>query len=148
MSEFLSQGSVSSSILRYASTRETSSKIKSVLTSLMLTYTNILIHHLLRAGHQIWTDKFYQNLNLINFKVSDLMRSKIECTESSCISLFRTLYLLNDSEVMKGKFKLIRIKNKLDESTNNIMVNYLFMGKIQCELQIFLQEAKNKEKNY
>ena len=42
------------------------------------------------------------------------------------------MYLLNDREEMKGKFKLIRIKNKLDESTNNIMVNYLFMGKIQC----------------
>jgi len=49
---------------------------------------------------------------------------------------------------MKGKFKLVRIKNKLEDSANNIMVNYLFMGKVQCELQLSIQESKGKEKNY
>jgi hypothetical protein len=34
-----------------------SSKINAVLTSLMLQYTNALIHHLLRAGQRIYTDK-------------------------------------------------------------------------------------------
>ena len=98
----------------------------------MLNYINILIEHLLRAGQQIWTDKFSQNINLIGFRVSDIMRSKLECSESNCISLLKTMYLLDASDSMKGKFKLVRIKNKLDESTNNIMVNYLFMGKVQC----------------
>jgi hypothetical protein len=49
---------------------------------------------------------------------------------------------------MKGKFKLVRIKNKLDTPSNNIMINYLFMGKIQCELQLSIQEPKGKEKRY
>lgn len=45
---------------------------------------------------------------------------------------------------MNGKFKLVRIKNKLDDPANNIMINYLFMGKVQCELQLSTQEPKGK----
>jgi hypothetical protein len=56
--------------------------------------------------------------------------------------------MLDSSESMRGKFKLVRIKNKLDEPANNIMVNYLFMGKVQCELQLSIQEARGKEKNF
>lgn len=40
--------------------------------------------------------------------------------------------MMDDSDSMEGKFKLVRIKNKLDDPSNNIMINYLFMGKIQC----------------
>jgi hypothetical protein len=99
----------------------------------MLSYTNILIHHLLQAGERIYTvEKTWSNINLVSFRVSDLMRSKLQCNESSFISLLNTIYLLDNSECMRGKFKLIRIKNKLDDPANNIMINYLFMGKIQC----------------
>lgn len=49
---------------------------------------------------------------------------------------------------MRKKFKLVRIKNKLDDPANNIIINYLFMGKVQCELQMSIQEPKGKEKNY
>ena len=40
--------------------------------------------------------------------------------------------LLDESKAMKGKFKLVRIKNKLEDSANNIMINYMFMGKVLC----------------
>ena len=56
----------------------------------------------------------------------------------------KTLYLLDDSEDLIGKFKLVRIKNKLDDPANNIIINYLFLGKVQCELQLSIQEAKGK----
>ncbi len=82
------------------------------------------------------------------FRISDLLRTKLECNENSFICLLRTLYLLDADESMKGKFKLVRIKNKLDMPDNNIMINYLFMGKIQCELQLSIQEPKGKAKNY
>ena len=49
---------------------------------------------------------------------------------------------------MESKFKLVRIKNKLDNPANNILINYLFMGKVQCELQLSIQDQKGKEKNY
>jgi hypothetical protein len=79
--------------------------------------------------------------------VSDLLRSKLKCSEKSFITILNTMYLLDNSKEMKGKFKLVRIKNKLEEPANNIMVNYLFMGKVQCELQLSTQQPKGKEKH-
>ena len=40
--------------------------------------------------------------------------------------------MLDNSEEMRGKFKLTRIKNKLDDPSNNIIINFLFMGKVEC----------------
>jgi hypothetical protein len=114
----------------------------------MLNYLNLLIHHLLQAGKDIDIDNKRQHINLVVFRVSDLMRSKLQCTERGFISLLKTMYLLDRSDSMRDKFKLVRIKNKLDEPANNIIVNYLFMGKVQCELQLSIQEPRGKEKNY
>jgi hypothetical protein len=141
--------SIVSSVNRYTSTRQVSSKINAVFTSLMLKYVNILIHHLLKAGQMIWSDNnSFENLNLIVFRVSDLMRSKLHCTEKDFISILKTMYMLEDDERVRGKFKLLRIKNKLDDPANNIMINYVFMGRVQCELQLSIQESKGKEKSY
>ena len=71
--------SIISSINRYTETRTISSKINAVLTSLMLNYTNLLIHHLLKAGQNILTEKGYKDINLLVFRVCDLMRSKLQC---------------------------------------------------------------------
>ena len=98
----------------------------------MLSYTNTLIHHLVKAGKDIATDKKNQNINLITFKVSDLMRSKFCCSESGFINLMNIMYNLNEDPSVKKNFNLVRIKNKLNEPANNIMINYLFMGKLQC----------------
>jgi len=38
---------------RYSDTRSVASKINAVLASISLKYTNILIHHLLKAGRDI-----------------------------------------------------------------------------------------------
>jgi hypothetical protein len=115
----------------------------------MVRYTSILIDHLVRAGRDIETDKRFQDsINLVVFRVSDLLRAKFQCSEAAFITLLKTTYLLDGSEDMRGKFKLVRIKNKLDESSNNIMINYLFMGKVQCELQLSIQQPKGKEKHY
>lgn len=114
----------------------------------MVKYTSTLIHHLLRAGREILTNKREQNINLVVFRVSDLLRAKFQCSESTFINVLKTMYLLDSSEEMRKKFKLVRIKNKLDEPANNIIINFLFMGKVQCELQMSIQEPKGKEKNY
>ena len=87
-------------------------------------------------------------MNLITFHVSDLMRSKLCCSANGFINLLNTVYTLNDSSLMKGMFNLVRIKNQLDKPANNIMINYLFMGKVQCELQLSIQEPKEKFQNY
>lgn len=54
------------------------------------------------------------------------------------------MYLLDEHESMHNTFKIIRIKNKLEDPANNIIINYMFMGKIQCELQLSIQESKGK----
>ena len=90
------------------------SKINAVLTSLTKNYISVLVHHLLRAGKKIDTNRGRQDINLVVFRVSDLMRSKFECPESTFIALIKTLYLLDSSDSMDGKFKLVRIKNKLE----------------------------------
>ncbi len=80
----------------------------------MLNYTNVLIHHLLKVGEQIGTNYGIANINLVVFRVSDLLRGKLQCNESSFISLLKTMYLLDNDSEMKDKFKLVRIKSKLD----------------------------------
>ena len=49
---------------------------------------------------------------------------------------------------MGGKFKLVRIKNKLNMQDNNVLINYIFMGKVQCELQLSVQKMAEKDKHY
>jgi hypothetical protein len=105
----------------------------------MLKYTNVLIDHLLKAGQGIWTNKYWQSINLVSFRIGDLMRSKLQCNENSFIAVLQTMYMLDESKELGKMFKLVRIKNKLDQSANNIIVNYLFMGKMQCELQLSIQ---------
>ena len=106
----------------------------------MLNYTNILIDSLLKVGKKI---KIYgeedgesrsevQNISLVKFRVGDLLRSKIQSNENGFINILKTMYILDKNEKMHDKFKLIRIKNKLDDPANNIIINYLFMGKVQC----------------
>jgi len=64
----------------------------------MVDYLSVLIHHLIQAGKDISHPTTYQtigNLNFIVFKVSDLMRAKFKCSESSFITLLKTMYLLD-----------------------------------------------------
>ena len=42
------------------------------------------------------------------------------------------MYLLDSRESMQSQFKIVNIRNKLDGPANNIMINYLFKGKVQC----------------
>jgi hypothetical protein len=131
-----SEGESNYMVHRYSHTRSVASKINAILASISLKYVNILIHHLLKAGKDIestgiGTQK-RKNINLVVFRISDLMRAKLQCSETSFITLLKTFYLLDNSDKMKGKFKLVRIKNKLDDAANNIMINYIFKGKILC----------------
>ena len=125
-----------SSINKFTQTTTLSSKISTVLTSMMLKYTSILIHHLLKAGRHIFVAKnsslVYENVNLITLNANDLMRSRYQCSEKSFITLLKTLYTLDNGEDMQSKFKIVRISNNLKTQANSIVVNYLFMGKVQC----------------
>ena len=132
----------------FSHTYTLSQKINIILTSFIRQYLNILIHHLLLAGQNINGDsqgrnRMY-NINLVSLRISDLLRSKFKCSDSGFISLLHTMYMMDDNKAMKSKFKLVRVKNKLGEPAKNIIINYLFMGKVQCELQLSVQQPKSK----
>ena len=55
----------------------------------------------------------------------------------------KTLYNMDENDNSKF-FKLVRIKNKLDSRDNNVLVNFMFMGKVQCEMQISTQNLGGK----
>lgn len=75
------QDKVSSCVGRYAEARSVASKINAVLTHHMLIYVNTLIHHLLKAGEKIRiNDYLYNHINLVVFRVSDLLRAKLQCS--------------------------------------------------------------------
>ena len=63
----------------------------------MVDYISVLIHHLLKAGKQIKDTESGNNcdINLIIFRVSDLMRAKFQTNESGFITLVKTLYMLD-----------------------------------------------------
>lgn len=106
-------------------------------------YLCLLIDHLIKAGQSN-----FNIVNLIVFRVGDLLRSKFQCSETTFINVLNTLYLLDKNRLMENRFKLVRIKNKLNQKDNNILINYLFLGKVQCELQLSIQDLDKKDKNY
>ena len=64
----------------------------------MVEYLSALIHHLLKAGKLFDDyDRFIANVNLLVFKVSDLMRAKFKCSESSFITILKTMYILDEN---------------------------------------------------
>ena len=63
----------------------------------MVEYLSALIHHLLKAGKLMDNDSFIANVNLLVFKVSDLMRAKFKCSESSFITILKTMYILDEN---------------------------------------------------
>ncbi len=56
------------------------------------------------------------------------------------------LNALDGDEEMEGKFKMIRIKNKLNKRDSNVLMNYMFMGKVQCEIQVSIQKMDQRDK--
>ena len=48
-----------------------------VLTNLMLKYTSLMIDHLIKAGKKVLTSEGKKDLNLVMFRVSDIMRAKL-----------------------------------------------------------------------
>jgi hypothetical protein len=69
--------------------------------------------------------------------------------EAACIRVLHTLYLLDELDSKEAPFfKLVRVKNKLDKKDSNVLINFLFKGKLQCELQLSSQKIEGKEQKY
>ncbi len=62
-----------------------------------LKYLKILIDHLLIAGRRIETDYGSMDINLVKFKVNDVLKAKFECSRSTAVRLLKTIYLLDNN---------------------------------------------------
>jgi len=86
------------------------SKINALLIQFMKDYVSKLIKLLIDAGKttlsfsegQYAIEKEYE-INLVVFKIGDLMRSKIHCSEASFIRLLKTLYILEEVDANSDK---------------------------------------------
>lgn len=76
------------------------------------------------------------DINLITFKISDLFRCKIKSREAEIIRIFKEIMQISE----KGEpFKIVRIKDRLNLGTRDILINILFMNTFLCEIQLAVE---------
>jgi len=109
--------------------------IKRVISSYICSELNKLIHFLLKIPKDIPEDtlgnesdvfqsqarKDLDAVNLITFKLFDLLRCKIHSNEEEIIWIVN--YLIHQSKNNRNKFKIVRIKDRLGMGTRDIMIN-------------------------
>jgi len=69
------------------------------------------------------------------------MRCKISSKEKEIYCLFK--YLLEVSEATPDNFKIVRIKNRLKEGTNDILLNIRFNKTHICEMQLAINSDQS-----
>ena len=77
--------------------------------------------------------------NLLSFKIGDLMRCKLSSREQEVIRIYNELIRLSRSKEHARTFRIVRIKNRLKDSTNDILINARFNGSILCEIQLAIK---------
>ena len=128
--------------------------MNTLIIRFMQEYLSGLIHLLIEAGKfEEKKDQMSKGeaefINLISFRIGDLMRARMHVNEAACIRVLHSLYLLDEHESKEAPFfKLVRVKNKLDKQDNNVLINFLFRGRLQCELQLSSQKVEGKEQKY
>lgn len=65
--------------------------------------------------------------DLITFKIGDLLRCKCDSKEREIVTLYRMLEWKN---YMQKGFKIVRVKNRLNKGTRDILINILYQNAI------------------
>jgi hypothetical protein len=73
------------------------SKMNALLIQFMKEYVSGLIKLLVDAGKVNIEHREQIHINLVVFKIGDLMRSKIHCSEASFIRLLKTLCVIDET---------------------------------------------------
>ncbi len=68
----------------------------------------------------------------MTFKIGDLLRCRFSVSEKKFINVVNALKHLNSQESEIYPFQIVRIKNRLDEKDNDLLINFFFMKKVQC----------------
>lgn len=110
-------------------------------------YLCILIHHLLQAGNHIETGLGKQHVNLVSFTPSKLLSSKIQCNETTFITILNTLTMLDQSAECLHKFKLLEVSN-FNGGLNSLNIKFLLGETVKCSLEISFFENGPKTTYY
>jgi hypothetical protein len=78
----------------------------------------------------------------MTFKIGDLLRCKCASKEKEINALYN--YLLRESTWNPDILKIVKIKNRLEKGTKDILLNLLFKEKILIEVQLAIDAGKNK----
>jgi hypothetical protein len=69
--------------------------MNAVLIKYMIKYINILIDKLINAGKSVFVDFEEKTINLVSFRIGDLMRARLQCSEQGFINILKSLYALD-----------------------------------------------------
>ena len=107
------------------------------LHSYITLYLNRLIHGLLTVSKTFYDkqideswDDWQTPPNLMTFKIGDLIRCKMSSKEKEIVKVFRELKLVSAKN--PEKLKIVRIKNRLKQGTNDILINVKFNNVAIC----------------
>jgi hypothetical protein len=113
----------------------------SSLHSYLIAYLNRLLHGLMSVARRFYEKGQLAGLsnwpappNLLSFTLGDLMRCKVSSKEKEILRIYEQMRQL--SLRYPEKLKIVRVKNRLNLSTNDILLNVRFNGLILCEVQL------------
>ena len=76
------------------------------------------------------------------FKIGDLIRCRCKSKEKEIVYIYKKLKEISDKN---PKFlKIIRVKNRLEEGTRDVMINIRFYEKITAEIQLAIRSESKK----
>ena len=83
----------------------------------------------------------------MEFKISDILRCKMVSRESEIINVYKRL--VSESERKNSLFKIVRVKDRLNLGTRDIMLNLFFDERILVEVQLGVVDNLDDDKqNY
>ena len=66
----------------------------------------------------------------MTFKIGDLLRCKMSSKEQEIVKTFKELKHISEHD--PTKLKIVRIKNRLKQGTNDILINVKFNNAVIC----------------
>ncbi len=101
----------------------------------------LALKKLIKVGRSFYKTKAMLNLDLIQFKVTDLMRSMVSGSKKEILAVYENLKKLEK----QGEIKIVKIKNRLGTSLNDAMIIFAMKDTfLICEIQLILADGAQK----
>lgn len=86
------------------------------------------------------------DIDLITFKISDLIRCKFSSRENEVLKVYKELKRVSDQQNL---LKIVRIKDRLNLGTRDVLLNVIYDKVMLCEIQLGVaDEIDSKQQVY